>query len=58
MPADMEFTAEDSSYTSSETGIKVRVGSAVRLRVIGASMVGSNPCAIASMNEPCLGLLA
>lgn len=58
IPPDLEFNAEDTSYTSIERGIKIRVGSAVRVKVIGASVLQSSMCAIGSINEPFLGLLA
>jgi DNA-directed RNA polymerase subunit E'/Rpb7 len=57
IPADMEFTAADESFTSLETGVKVQRGSSVRIKVIGASIIETSLCAIGTINEPHLGLL-
>lgn len=58
MPMDMELVAADSSYTSNETGVKLRVGSAIRVKVLGVASHGSMTHVVASINEPFLGLLA
>jgi DNA-directed RNA polymerase subunit E'/Rpb7 len=58
MPDDMEFSPEDGSYTSSETGVKIRAEHAVRVKIIGATILQSTLCAIGSIKEPYLGLLA
>ena len=47
----------DGSYTSAETGVKLRAGMAVRLKVIGATVLQSALCAIGSIREDFLGLL-
>lgn len=57
IPGDMEFNPEDSTYTSTETGVKIGVNSSVRVKILGASVLQSTQCAIASINEPYLGLL-
>lgn len=57
MPMDMEMMAADSSYTSSDTGVKIRVGSAIRVRVLGIAAHGSMTHVVASINEAHLGLL-
>lgn len=54
----MEFMGEDASYTSSETGAKIKNDSSVRVKIIGASVISSALCAIGSINEPYLGLLS
>lgn len=57
IPEDMEFTPADGSYTSNETGIKIRVDMPVRVKVIGATVMQASLCAIGSIHEPFLGLL-
>ena len=47
----------DASYTSAETGVKIRADMPVRLKVIGATVLQSALCAIGSIKDDFLGLL-
>ena len=58
IPDDMDFSPGDSSYVSNETGVRIRAEMPVRLKVIGATVLRSALCAIGSIKEPYLGLLA
>lgn len=59
MPADYEFVADDSSFTSAESSIKIRVGSALRVKIVHADDPSSvaSLAAIASIADPFLGPL-
>ena len=58
IPDDMEFVPADGSYTSAETGVKIRADMPVRLKVIGATVLQSALWAIGSIKDDYLGLLA
>lgn len=57
---DLEFRPEDLSWASSETGVAVRAGAAVRVKIMGVNTaIGARQIAgIGTINEPFLGLLA
>lgn len=55
IPADMEFNAADDSFTSPETSVKIRGGSSIRLKVLGATILATTQTAIGTINEPFLG---
>ena len=59
MPADFEFvpSAEGDNYASRDTGAAIRVGSAVRVRVVGAIASKSQIAAVCQMSDPGLGPL-
>ena len=59
IPLDMEYNADDMSYTNPESAAsgRIRQDSKVRLKIIGSSVQATNLCAIGSINEPYLGLL-
>ena len=57
---DLEFRADEMAWVSAETGLAIKAGAAVRLKImgvntaLGARQIGS----IGTINEPFLGLLA
>ncbi len=53
----MEFSPGDATYSSAETGVRIRVDSGLRVKVIGSSVLPTTCCAIGTINEPYLGLL-
>jgi DNA-directed RNA polymerase II subunit RPB7 len=58
IPEDMAYAPADGSYTSGESGVKIRADMPVRVKIIGATVLQSALCAIGSIKEPYLGLLA
>jgi len=58
MPGEMEYVPEDGSWHLPDTGIRIKTDSSVRVKIVGASMIQSVLCAIGTINEPYLGLLA
>lgn len=59
MPSDYEYVADDNSFTSMESSIKIKVGSALRVKIVHANDPSSvaSLAAIASIADPFLGLL-
>jgi DNA-directed RNA polymerase subunit E'/Rpb7 len=59
MPADYEFmpSADGDNFASRETGAAIKVGSAVRVRVVGAIASKAQIAAVCMMSDPGLGLL-
>lgn len=58
IPEDMSFTPEDGSFNSPETGTRIAAGDAVRVKIVGSTVMRSTLTAIGSIKEPYLGLLA
>lgn len=58
IPADMEFRPEDSSWTSTESGIAIKANSNLRLKIMGTNAVSGAFSGIGTINEPFLGALA
>ena len=54
IPPEFEFRAEEESWASIETGIVIRPGAELRVKVLGANATGS-VAAIGTINEPYLG---
>jgi DNA-directed RNA polymerase subunit E'/Rpb7 len=59
MPADYEFvpSSDGDNYASRETGVAIKVGSAVRVRVVGAINSKSQIAGVCMMSDPGLGPL-
>lgn len=58
IPAEMTFRQEDSSWSSSETGLSIKGGGHVRLKIMGTTMVSRGISGIGTINEPYLGAVA
>ena len=54
IPPEYEFRADDASWASTETGVVIRAGAEMRVKVLGANATGA-VAAIGTINEPHLG---
>jgi DNA-directed RNA polymerase II subunit RPB7 len=57
IPGDMEFRAEDSSWTAKDSELVLKAGSIVRLRIMGVNAVLGSIAGIGTINEGYLGVL-
>jgi fructose-1,6-bisphosphatase/inositol monophosphatase family enzyme len=54
IPPEFEFRADDAAWASTETGVVIRAGAEMRIKVLGANATGA-VAAIGTINEPHLG---